>query len=162
MICRRRARNAVLLALLAVAGCAENDASWGRDESSIEPATLSVQLAYDKPRDGCREMTDPEGETVYVSPRVELTQADVADARALKSDERSLLQIVLTRFGAYRLQSVTHAHQGERLAVIIDGKLACAPRIQRAVDGGEIHIVGVYSPNRTAELAEALRPPTVP
>jgi preprotein translocase subunit SecD len=150
-------RCVIVVLPLALSGCVASGGN-ARDERPVaKAATISIHLAYDEPREGLREMTDETGAQVYVSPRVELTSGDIDAVRALHSDRRSVLQIVLNRIGAQRLYALTRDNQSAaRLAVLINDKLVCAQPIYGPIPDGRIYLLDVFSRQRAEELAAAL------
>ena len=57
---------------------------------------------------------------------------------------------------------VTGKFVGRRLAIILDGKVQSAPRINERIGGGEAQITGSFSPEEASELALVLRSGALP
>lgn len=67
-----------------------------------------------------------------------------------------MLRLAFGPAGAQRLSELTAANPGAYLAIFINDELVAVPRIEAAVVTGEIYLVGVFSREKTEELAEAL------
>lgn len=125
-------------------------------EPSPEVVSIRFHLASTAPRPDYREMKAKSGEKVYVAPTAALTRMDVAHVRALHSNKRSMLQVVLNRIGAQRAYLLTRDNVEARLAVFIDDKLICAPPIYGPVTDGQLHVVGSFSRKEAERLAAAV------
>lgn len=162
---------------LSLAGCAATPGDGPEPVAdSVKPVRLSLHLAYDEAREGCRKMQARDGHVLWVAPAAEFTQADIAAARVLRSDRQNMLQLVLRPFAARRLTALTQRECrrtrgvyrpegplievkiGAWLAVLVDGTLVCGLPIEYPVTTGEIYLVGVFSDERAEELAAALNP----
>jgi hypothetical protein len=164
------------LVLAAVGGCTAGGVGLeetAKPKPERRPVSFAIHLAYDEAQPGCEKMTSRRGETVYVAPRVELDRADLEIARALHSENRSMLQLVFNYTGRRALADLTRAQGWQspmytppgqksavkappRLAVLIGGELVCAPYIDRAVGSGEIQIVDVFSWQESEDVAAGL------
>jgi len=86
------------------------------------------------------------------------------DRSALKSAEVQTnqvtgapeIQIVLTESGAERFATVTRQHNGQRLAIVIDGKVYSAPRVMTEISGGRAVISGSFTGKEATQLASRL------
>ena len=58
--------------------------------------------------------------------------------------------------GAERFGEVTGKNLGRQLAIVLDGKLYCAPVIQSAITGGSAEISGRFSNEEAKDIADAL------
>ena len=155
-----RLAGTVLLTVLA--GCSSAGDPAARRESQPDSADLRVQLATDWPQPGFAEVPLGHLQKVYVSPAVELNNMDVVTARALHSEKRSMIQIVLNRLAADRLFQLTRDHVGSRMAVFIDDELISAPPIYGPDASGELRIVGQFSRKRAERLAANLSNRSLP
>ncbi len=92
-----------------------------------------------------------------VSRRSEMDGKGVTMAMATK-DEFGQRKIVL-RFnqqGAEDFGRVTSANVGRQLAIVLDGKLYCAPNINMGITGGSAEISGRFSEEEAKNIADAL------
>ncbi len=58
--------------------------------------------------------------------------------------------------GAKQFAQVTKANTGRQLAIVLDGKLYCAPVIRQAIEGGNASIDGNFSDEESKNIADAL------
>ncbi len=89
--------------------------------------------------------------------RPEMTGNDITVARAHR-DEMGQRKIML-RFnvkGADDFKRVTENNVGRLLAIVLDGKLYCAPRINGAIAGGSAEISGSFTDDEAKSIADAL------
>ena len=93
----------------------------------------------------------------FVSRRPEMEGKDITMAMATK-DEFGQRKIAL-RFnqqGAEDFARVTGNNVGRQLAIVLDGKLYCAPNINMAITGGSAEISGRFSEEEAKNIADAL------
>lgn len=106
--------------------------------------------------------------TYYLDRRVLLDSMDIADARVqLDEWRRPIVMVEFTREGARRFAELTRQHLGDKLAILIDGRVMSAPVIQTEIAGGRAQItMGAGDPRdmqRDAEnTAGALRAGELP
>jgi len=138
-------------------GCAarREDVS-SRSQPPPKPAALRIHLARETPWPGWEEVTDQAGQKVYVSPVVELDNADVVEARAAHGLRRSIVQLELTPVAGRRFHDLTEQNRGALLAVFIDDGLLCTQPIRGPVPGGLVPIVGKFSRGEAEALAARL------
>ena len=94
-------------------------------------AGLELRLVHPEPADGLVVGITEEGETLYLGP-VELSDRHLAtiDLKSGPFDGSLMIEIALTEEGADRIRAVSSRHRGERLAVLVDGRVVAAPRIE--------------------------------
>ena len=106
-----------------------------------------------------------EGETLLVGREAVLTGDTLTTAQVQFDQSRFNAPIVGLRFnaeGAKVFGKVTAENVGRRLAIVLDGKVQSAPRIQEAIPGGEAVITGRFTPQEAADLALVLRVGALP
>ncbi len=92
-----------------------------------------------------------------------LTGADLADARAVFDQfGRPMVSLTFTPEGAKKFEEATRAHVGERLAIVLDGRVYTAPVIRQAITGGQAVIEGLASLEEASEIALVLRSGSLP
>lgn len=64
--------------------------------------------------------------------------------------------------GAKQFADITKKNIGKRLAIVLDGKLICAPSISTPILGGSGHITGSYTAQSANDLALLLRAGALP
>jgi SecD/SecF fusion protein len=106
---------------------------------------------------GEREKT----EVVFVRKKTELTGKAVKTAYVAFEPMSNLPYVSLTfnSEGADRFSKITSEHVGDRLAILLDGEVYSAPRIETAITGGSAQITGRFSLQEASELANVLENP---
>lgn len=72
---------------------------------------------------------------------------------------RPQIMIRLNPEAAAAFATTTRENVGRRLAIVVDGKLMTAPRINSPIEGGSAVIEGNYSATEASDLARALEAP---
>ena len=99
-----------------------------------------------------------------VDEKLHVQKKPLLDRSALKSAavERNAVTgaheigITFTEEGAKRFAEVTRDHLGQRLAIVIDGKVYSAPKIMTEVPGGKAVVSGTFTEQEATELAARL------
>lgn len=124
-------------------------------------ASVEFRAAAPDPQPGLVAMTPLRGDaTVYVEPDPLLTSADIAGAKVgiNRETKQFVVRIIFTPDGAARLTGVTTEHQGELLAIVIDGQLLTAPKIAAPITGREAIIQGKFTRAEAIRLALQIDP----
>ncbi len=99
----------------------------------------------------------PEVSYFFVSRRVEMTGKGITRAMATKNEfGRREIVLSFNRQGAEEFANVTRDNIGRMLAIVLDGKLYCAPTINQAITGGQAQITGAFSEEEAKNIADAL------
>lgn len=121
------------------------------------PADFRVPLGYE-----IMEMSNVENGKVSVTPvlvarKVEMEGKDITYAAPAKDQygQRSI-QLRFNHQGAEDFARVTGANVNRRLAIVLDGKLYCAPGIRSAISGGQAEITGRFSEEEAKNISDAL------
>ncbi|MBI3616187.1 MAG: protein translocase subunit SecD [Candidatus Omnitrophica bacterium] len=129
-----------------------------------DPEHFKQALAGDVPSGF--ELKDSEGgEKLLLHSEALLTGATLASAQVQFDQRRFNAPAVGLRFntdGAKAFAKATSENVGRRLAIVLDGKVQSAPRIQEAIPGGEAVISGRFTPQEAADLALVLRVGALP
>jgi preprotein translocase subunit SecD len=134
-------RNVLLIPLiLTMIGCSssgDNSAAkpdWGRVPVAIE---LRLAQGASGPELVRREVYG-QGRTVYLQPRAQISNADIARVEALKTriGKGVILQVWYTKSGARKIAEFTRQHIGDSLAVLINSTVVAIPVIQQPIDPG--------------------------
>ena len=98
-----------------------------------------------------------------ISPSYVVARQAVLTGRAIEQayvskNQYGALSIALkfTTAGAQQFAKITGENIGSQLAIILDGKLYCAPTIQGAIAGGQAEITGSFSSEEASNIADAL------
>ena len=97
---------------------------------------------------------------VLIKRRVELSGNLVARAfRYIQPTGSSAISLEFKPEGKEVFGKLTEAHVGEQLAIVLDGEVKSAPRINQAIYGGNAEISGNFTPQEAEELASVLENP---
>ncbi len=111
------------------------------------------------------KLLEADKEKILVQSQALLTGDALSSAEVQFDQSRFNQPIVGLTFsaeGAKAFGKVTSENVGRRLAILLDGKVQSAPRIQEAILGGEAVITGRFTPQEAADLALVLRVGALP
>ena len=117
------------------------------------PETFQIPIGYEL----MTNSDNPAEPVIFVNRRPEMDGKGISMAQATR-DEYGQRRIVL-RFnsqGAEDFARVTGENVGKRMAIVLDGKLYCAPSINSAITGGSAEITGKFSEEEAKTIADAL------
>ena len=130
------------------------------------PPIIQFRLVVDNPTADSEPMTvvqpnnspkQPQPEVLNIQKAALLDSSDVKNATAsVGRIGQPFIDIKLTDNGSKRFAEVTRQSIGKRLAIVIDGKLYSAPRINSAITGGEAQITGAFTKAEAENLAARL------
>ena len=87
-----------------------------------------------------------------------ITGRDLKTARAVRDEHgRPAVAFTLTSDGARRFADFTGANVGRDLAIVLDGRVESAPRIEGRIDRGEGQIHGGFTAQEASDLSLILR-----
>ena len=69
---------------------------------------------------------------------------------------KSNIQIELTKAAQKKFGDITTKNVGNRLGIVLNGQLVCAPVVRDAIWGGSLTITGNFTEAETAELVKKL------
>ncbi len=85
------------------------------------------------------------------------------DARVTIGDfNEPIVSVTFDSKGAQEFDLVTAANVGKRMAIVLDGKVYSAPRINERISGGRAVISGTFTTNEANDLAVVLRAGALP
>lgn len=131
--------------------------AWGQPASE-PPLRVTFRLAVDDSVAGWTPLPAASGgKTFYVSPEVLLDERSIAAASA-RAGERGhwIVDVTMTEAGATLLAAVTADHIGQRLGIVVNGRLLNAPVIRSPISGGRACIAGSFSPEEARRIAAAI------
>ena len=125
------------------------------------PPVIQFRLVVDSPTADSEQMrvvqpnnSPRQPEILNVQKAVLLDSSDLKNAKAgVDGLQQPIIEIKFTDDGAKRFADVTGKNVGERLAIVIDGRLYSAPRINAAITGGEAQINGHFTKEQAENLA---------
>ena len=129
--------------------------------ATAAPPMIQFRLVVDNPTADSEPMTEvqPDNssrppEVLNVQKAVLLDSSDLKNAKAgVDGLQQPMIEIKFTDDGAKRLADVTGKNLGERLAIVFDGRLYSAPRINAAITGGEAQINGHFTKEQSENFA---------
>ena len=111
------------------------------------------------------EAAMPGGTPAYylVRAAAEITGRDLRSARPTAGENNQpAVAFSLTQEGARRFAQLTRDNVGHSLAIILDGRVQSAPRIEGPIDRGEGQIYGRFTQREAADLSLVLRAGALP
>lgn len=127
---------------------------------SVEPPT-DVPVGYEVLSADEDDRTGATTTLYYVvKQRPEMTGEHVEKAGVVQ-EQFGNFQVILAfdKIGAKQFGDVTSANVGRNLAIVLDGKLSSAPRINDAITGGSAQITGRFTQRDAERLAGVLNNP---
>ena len=127
-----------------------------------KPLTVPIEFraAQEQPAPGLTEMAVAGGDSkVYVRGEALLTNADIksaALARATGDAGSPQIEIVFTKAGRAKFVAATAQAVGKQIAILIDGRVICAPCVREKVTGGRAVITGAFSREEAQRIADGL------
>ena len=125
------------------------------------PAPISVEfrLVDESPTSDAPEMPiKGSDERVRLEPAVIVDHSNIQSAVVQRSSAGQSYDVVITftAEGARKLRAATAAAIGSRLAIIIDGTVLIAPRIQAEIPDGVAVVAGNFSLREAQDIADRL------
>ena len=119
---------------------------------------FEVRRAESKPAEGLTEAkVEGTDKKVYLHREVELTNEDIAGAKAVTDESKAnIVEVELTKEGRQKLARVTKAHQGKPLAILVDGKVVAAPVVRDEITG-DARISGNFSKEEAERIAKGIK-----
>lgn len=143
-----------------------------------KPANLELMAVDEKRADQVDSLTEEEAkefgdliledannpEVKYLVKQIPiLTGAQVTDARvAFDEASQPVINFTLSTFGGQVFGDFTAKNVGNRLAVVLDGKVFSAPSIRERIGGGSGQISGGFTVDEAGNVAIALRSGALP
>ena len=130
---------------------------------SNDTKSISDALAGNVPQG--MELKEIEGERLLLKSTAELTgeYLETADVRFDQSSfGQPIVAMKLKGDGVNKFADLTRNNVGRRLAIVLDGKVYSAPKINEAIPGGEAVITGRFTPDEAKDLAIVLRSGSLP
>ncbi len=93
----------------------------------------------------------------FVEKRAKMDGRGISQAMATKNEfGQREIQLRFNTQGAQDFGRVTGENVGRELAIVLDGQLYCAPRVNQAITGGSAVITGQFSEEEAKGIADAL------
>jgi len=120
-------------------------------------STLQIRRAEYEMHPGHVAIKDHFGTTYFMSPKVELSDADVRSAEFLPAgDGRPRVKLLFTRQGANKFGDLTRSHLKRPLVFLIQGKVVMVPLVNEVAAGDSTWIEGLITEAEAKGLATAI------
>ena len=121
-----------------------------------------VPIGYERLRE-VSGRHDNAGNVYIVEKRPQMTGNAVDRAQAVQTQYGSIaISLKFNTQGAAQFAQVTEKNVKRQLAIVLDGKLYCAPVIQGRIAGGQAEITGRFSMEEANNIADALNSGSFP
>ena len=118
---------------------------------------LEFRLAETQPGPGLKEMSMYKtGDKFYVHNRILLTNDDIKSARFTLWQNHPGIELSMTDSGKAKWAGITGQNMGKNIAMILDGKLVCAPLVRARIDVGIAIINGLFTEKEARRIASGL------
>ncbi len=157
---------------ISVPGLLNQAVQSGKWQRGGDPEKLNEILKHELPRDAAiffKEKTDSKTEKTNNTPlllqkQILMTGEMVKDARVRVGGKfnQPYVSLDLTGRGTTVFGEITAENVGQRLAVVLDGIVRSAPKIQEKIMGGKAQITGDFTYEEASDLAIILRVGALP
>lgn len=133
------------------------------EEGSVDNPGKDQVVLYQENRDPItKEVLS--SRPVLLEKKVIMKGDTIRDSRVafLQSTGAAYVTMSFDDTGKRQFAEVTKSSTGRQLAIVLDGKVQSAPRINEPITGGEAQITGNFSPEEASELALVLRSGALP
>lgn len=134
-----------------------------------DAAKVEVRLVSPEAAKGYSKLADPDGKQIFVSPATDGIELIVVKAElvnppkdAKEGDKSWSLKTKLDEESGKRFAALTGKQANKRIAIVIDGKVLCAPVVREEIKGGELHVTGNYDKAEAENLARKITGNPVP
>ena len=118
---------------------------------------LNIPLGYEILKEVTTKNNKANSQSFVVSRQSVLTGRAIDQAFVSRNQYGALsIALKFTTAGAQEFAKITGENTGLQLAIILDGKLYCAPTIQGTIAGGQAEITGNFSLEEATNIADAL------
>lgn len=106
-----------------------------------------------------RQLLDNQGQPLTVVSEPFLTEKDIATIDKISGSDGRKLRVSFTPAGSFRLNQLTQAALGRRIAILIDGRVLTAPVINAELSTNEIELPDALTEPETQRLLAAFPGP---
>jgi preprotein translocase subunit SecD len=139
----------LLLSILLLTGC----------RSPSAPSVFQMRLVVTSASSDSEEMvlTNKTSVEKFQVQKTSLLDASaIEEADAIAQGGNNYISVKFTDSGAKKIEQATSLHVGEKLAIIISGKLTSAPTIIAPINGPRAQISGDFSRSEAKNLARKI------
>jgi preprotein translocase subunit SecD len=115
--------------------CLSGTALSSRAPAQDKRTKFEIFQAETKPAPGLTEASKPgANEKLYLPKNPSLTNEDVAETKSGKDTNGSpVVEITFTKEGATKMKKLCEDHLHKPMAILVDGKVICAPNIRAVI-----------------------------
>jgi len=123
------------------------------------PIKFELRRAESKPAEGLTEaVVEGTNEKVYLHKETAITNKEIAEAQATTDDSnKPAIAITFTKEGQKKFAELSREHQGKPLAIIVDGKVLCAPIVRDEISGNKAMIIGSFTKEEAEKIANGIK-----
>jgi len=123
------------------------------------PVKFQLRPAESKPAPGLTEAAvKGTKDKVYLHKEAVITNKDITAAQATTDDSnKAAIEITFTKEGQKKFAELCRDHQGRPLAIMVDGKVLCAPSIREEISGDKAVISGNFTKDEAQRIANGLK-----
>ncbi len=127
-------------------------------------AKLNFRLVANNEEFGVEKLISENNEELNISKRIIMSGENLIDAQPNFNNQSNepAVSFTLDRLGAQKFGRATTDNVGQRLAIVLDGKIISAPTINEAITSGSGIITGNFSFQEATDLALLLRSGALP
>ena len=131
--------------------------------ANTDPSAIRAAEAT-RPRPGWELLVDMDGRPILVNRTPVVTGSDIATAnQGYDPDDNSpAVDFRLSGAGAERFGRTTANNRGEIFAIVLDGTVMSAPRINEPIWGGNVQITGQFTMQEAQDLAAIIEAGELP
>ncbi|WP_084396152.1 protein translocase subunit SecD [Henriciella aquimarina] len=131
--------------------------------ADMDPSAIRAAEAT-RPRPGWELVQDTDGRPMLINRTPVVTGSDIATANQGRDpdDNSAAVDFRLTGSGKERFGRATANNRGEIFAIVLDGTVMSAPRINEPIWGGSVQITGDFSVEEAQDLAAIIEAGELP
>lgn len=131
--------------------------SCSKEKINYEPLSFELRLAESKGDSGLVIMPLENSDMkFYIGNNVYLQNKDIISAKVIDQDTHPKVFVSLTDEGGSKFAEFTEQNIGKNAAILVDGKLVSAPRINAKIEEGKLIIVGYFTPEEAEKIAQGI------
>lgn len=96
---------------------------------------------------------------LWLSPTVVVADSDIKSSSVSRDEQGFVIALTLKKSASKRFDTLAATHVGERLAIMVRGKVVSTPVVREKHFGGKIQIVGNFTEEEAVAIASALNEP---
>ena len=121
--------------------------------------TFQLRLAESEPDSNLKKMNFYNSDLqFFVYDSVFLTNKNITSAEVIDRHTRPKIKVTLNEEGRKNFADFTLKNIGKNAAIIVDGKLVSAPKINDQITQGMLIIVGFFDQKEAQQIARAILP----